>query len=287
MASEADIIQAELEAVQSQNEQLIEENSKLRRELHRLANDDRSKSTINVEAKLKAFQYENERDRMYEQLEKLKIKYNQLHVAFVGKVKRCKALEDVFNRQKTLNGLVMKSAIAQRENEQHVLMEKRRTEHRESAAVTTLEEQITKLKTELDDAYDIIDELEFELESIDILEMENQRLQEELKSYKKEKLRLRTGIVPPQAEIPDNDDCEAPPRYNALDDTLRYGTESLASSLAESIAGDMDPETMERNALTESLVHMAEAESNCLRRELLRSRLRRTVRGERPTSSDA
>lgn len=93
----------------------MEENAQLRGELQRVVRDQRSKSTVNVEARLQAFQYENERDQIYEQLEKMKRKYNQLHQAFVAKVKRCKALEDVFNRQKTLNGLVLKSETAQRQ----------------------------------------------------------------------------------------------------------------------------------------------------------------------------
>lgn len=135
--------------------------------------------------------------------------------------------------------------------------------------------------------------------------MENQRLQEELKTYKKEKLKLRTttNLYPGAQTIPE--ETEAPPEYREFEGINRFQTDSMASSLADSIAGDMDPETMERAALTDSvnipkskfpslyrrfaffqLIQMAQAESNCLRRELLRSRLRRTVKGERPTSTD-
>jgi len=67
-----------------------------------------------VEAKIKAFQMEEERDRILETLQLHKKKYNKLHDAYLEKVKRCKALEDMFKRQKTLTGLVMKSAIEQR-----------------------------------------------------------------------------------------------------------------------------------------------------------------------------
>ncbi|XP_013098394.2 uncharacterized protein LOC106081159 [Stomoxys calcitrans] len=276
---EVEIMRAEFEAVQEQNDRLMNENTQLRRELQLKNNEERSKSALNVEAKLKAFEYENDRDRMYEQLEKLKLKYNQLHVAFVAKVKRCKAFEEVFNRQKTLNGLVMKSATAKGQKEPSSLLEGRQSENSESVTIHTLNEQVTTLKNELAEAYDIIDELEFELESIDILEMENQRLQEELKSIKKEKLRLRTGIA---AHWDDGED-----ESNEFEGAPRFGTDSVASSLAESIAGDMDPETVERAALTESLVRLADVESNSLRRELLRSRLRKTVRDMRPTSTDA
>lgn len=91
----------------------MQENISLRQKLESLTAEDRSHSNLHIEAKLKAFQYEEERDRMYEKLEKIKRKYNQLHEAYTQKVKRCKALEEVFSRQKTLNGLVMKSAVEQ------------------------------------------------------------------------------------------------------------------------------------------------------------------------------
>ena len=99
----------------AQNARLSEENALLRRKLHDLTNQKHSSSTIHIEAKLKAFKMEDECDRLFEKLEKTKRKYNQLHDAYLQKVKRCKAYEEVFNRQKTLNGLVMKSSIDQRQ----------------------------------------------------------------------------------------------------------------------------------------------------------------------------
>lgn len=71
---------------------------------------------MNVEAKIRAFQLEEERDRLVETLQMHKKKYNKLQDAYLEKVKRCKALEEMFKRQKTLTGLVMKSAVAQRES---------------------------------------------------------------------------------------------------------------------------------------------------------------------------
>lgn len=83
--------------------------------------------------------------------------------------------------------------------------------------------------------------------------MENQRLQEELKTYKKEKLKLRTttNLYPGDQTLPE--ETEAPPEYSEFDGINRFQTDSMASSLADSIAGDMDPETMERAALTDSV----------------------------------
>ncbi|XP_058977047.1 flagellar attachment zone protein 1 [Musca domestica] len=274
--------------LESERALLVDENAQLRQDLQRLTNDDKSKSIVNVETRLKAFQMENERDNLFEQLEKIKRKYNQLHAAFVAKVQRCKALEDVFNRQKTLNGLVIKSAIVQKDKEQNIKSAKRASPKENNATVANLQEHVAKLQNELDEARDIIDELEFELESIDILEMENQRLKDELAAYKKAKLKLRTTANLYPDERDNSEEFDAPPSYSELDDTERCpARSSIASSPAESIAGDMDPETMERAALTDSLIQMAQAESNCLRRELLRSRLRRTVQAPRPTSSDA
>lgn len=67
-----------------------------------------------MEAKILAFQLEEERDRLVETVQKHKKKYNKLHDAYLEKVKRCRALEEMFKRQKTLTGLVMKSALDQR-----------------------------------------------------------------------------------------------------------------------------------------------------------------------------
>ena len=44
--------------------------------------------------------------------------------------------------------------------------ENRRLANIEETTVATLQSQVTKLQTALDEAYDIIDELEFELESV-------------------------------------------------------------------------------------------------------------------------
>lgn len=60
------------------------------------------------------FQLEEERDRLVETVQQHKKKYNKLHDAYLEKVKRCRALEEMFKRQKTLTGLVMKSALDQR-----------------------------------------------------------------------------------------------------------------------------------------------------------------------------
>lgn len=92
--------------------------------------------------------------------------------------------------------------------------------------------------------------------------MENQRLQNELETYKKEKLKLKRAInrnnpmeyVPTEQRETIGDSNDELPEYRPKDEHLaRYDTDSNASSLADSIVGDLDPETMERAALTESV----------------------------------
>lgn len=98
----------------SRNVQLEEENILLRHRLNRASTSQDSSAAAQVDAKIKAFQFEEERDQAVENLQLHKKKYNKLHDAYLEKVKRCKALEEMFKRQKTLTGLVMKSAIEQR-----------------------------------------------------------------------------------------------------------------------------------------------------------------------------
>ncbi|XP_037828834.1 intraflagellar transport protein 81 homolog [Lucilia sericata] len=293
--SNTDFLKAQLDAANAQNVRLSQENASLRKQLQSLTEEEHTNSSVHIEAKLKAFRFEEERDRMYEKLEKIKRKYNQLHEAYLQKVKRCKAYEDVFNRQKTLNGLVMKSSIDQRQKEQELALERHNSKNNEKHTIDSLEAQVAKLQTALDEAYDIIDELEFELESVDFLEVENQRLRSELESYKKDKQKLRRVInsnhpmeyiqTEERETVKDNYDEAAELRQS---EAATYNTDSNASSLADSIVGDMDPATIERAALTESLMETAEREGNILRRELLRSRLRKAFRPAiRPTSSDA
>jgi len=93
---------------------LEEENILLRHRLNRASANHSTNAAINVEAKIMAFQLEEERDRLVETVQQHKKKYNKLHDAYLEKVKRCRALEEMFKRQKTLTGLVMKSSLDQR-----------------------------------------------------------------------------------------------------------------------------------------------------------------------------
>ncbi|XP_050319577.1 uncharacterized protein LOC126752660 [Bactrocera neohumeralis] len=272
-------LRAQLEVVTAQNVRLQEENNLLRQKLSRLNGDSRSAAAINVEAKIEALRLEDERDQMYDNLERLKRKYNKLHTAYLEKVQRCKALEETFKRQKTLSGLVMKSALSQRAQ---VLADKTQTEN--------LEKQVTKLQTALDEAYDIIDELEFELESIDYMEQEMQHMRSELSALKAKQRHTTSATassIPPTdleeplpaytADVADG--VSAPARRRSRNVRSMLLRRTASSSSNESLPNDDgDSETLERAAMTHDLLENAAAESNQLRRELLKSRLHNRFR---------
>lgn len=97
---------------------------------------------------------------------------------------------------------------------------------------------------------------------MDYLEVENQRLRNELDTHKKEKSNIRSAInrshpmehVQPVDKQTVDDNCEEPPEYREnYETTSKYETDSNASSLADSLVGDVDPATMERSVLTESV----------------------------------
>ncbi|XP_067625617.1 protein Hook homolog 3 [Eurosta solidaginis] len=269
------LLRAQLDALTAQNTRLQEENNILREGLRKITGDKRSASAINVEAKIEALRLEDERDQMYDSLERLKKKYNKLHGAYIEKVQRCKALEDTFKRQKTLSGLVMKSALNQRGQD---LAAKLATEN--------LEKQVAKLRTALDEAYDIIDELDFELESIDYLEQENQRMRNELFTLKSKQPTSQlsnnsTPLTPlNHAEPPASYNTDATDGASSAERNVRAMLRPLADcSSIESLANDdANSETLERAAMTQSLIENAAVESSQLRRELLKSRLQNTVR---------
>ncbi|XP_018783303.1 PREDICTED: uncharacterized protein LOC108965397 [Bactrocera latifrons] len=272
-------LRAQLEVVTAENVRLQEENNLLRQKLSRLNGDSRSAAAINVEAKIEALRLEDERDQMYDNLERLKRKYNKLHAAYLEKVQRCKALEDTFRRQKTLSGLVMKSALSQHAQ---ALADKTQTEN--------LEKQVTKLQTALDEAHDIIDELEFELESIDYMEQEMHHMRNELSALKAKQRHTTSATassIPPTdleeplpgytADVADS--ASAPARRRSCNVRSMVLRRTASSSSNESLPiDDGDSETLERAAMTHDLLENAAAESNQLRRELLKSRLQNRFR---------
>lgn len=99
---------------------------------------------------------------------------------------------------------------------------------------------------------------------VDFLEIENQRLRNELETHKKEKIQLKKDInrnhpveylktEEINRTVIYDESTEELPQYRKYDDISRSSIDSNASSLADSIVGDIDPETMERAALTESV----------------------------------
>ncbi|XP_017055832.1 protein Daple [Drosophila ficusphila] len=280
------VLYAELAAAKARSAQLEEENILLRHRLNRASANHSTNAAINVEAKILAFQLEEERDRLVETLQKHKKKYNKLHDAYLEKVKRCRALEEMFKRQKTLTGLVMKSALDQRNAEQKMMIEKRQSAQGDLNELQELKAKVEKLQRALDESYDIIDEMDFELESVDLLEMQNQSLRDELAALK---IKTEEGATSLAASVPDDDD--PPPKYEedfpGAHSKARLARRSSSSSEEGPKDDDADAETMERAALTHSLIQTVETESNALRRELLRSRCQRTIRAKLEKESEA
>ncbi|XP_016961706.1 protein Daple [Drosophila biarmipes] len=276
------VLYAELAAAKSRNAQLEEENILLRHRLNRASANHSTNAAINVEAKIMAFQLEEERDRLVETVQQHKKKYNKLHDAYLEKVKRCRALEEMFKRQKTLTGLVMKSSLDQRNAEQQIMKEKRQSAQSDLNELQELRAKVEKLQRALDESYDIIDEMDFELESVDLLEMQNQSLRDELAALK---LNSEAGAISVAASAPNDDD--PPPKYEedypGADSKARRCSSSSESDPKDD---DADAETMERAALTHSLIQTVETESNALRRELLRSRCQRTIRAKLAKESE-
>ncbi|XP_017025474.1 tropomyosin [Drosophila kikkawai] len=269
------VLYAELAAAKARSAQLEEENILLRHRLNRASASHSTNAAINVEAKILAFQLEEERDRVVETLQQHKKKYNKLHDAYLEKVKRCRALEEMFKRQKTLTGLVMKSALDQRNAEQRLMLEKRQSAQNNISELEDLKVKVEKLQRALDESYDIIDEMDFELESVELLEMQNQSLRDELAALKVSSAEGATSMA---ASAPKDDD--PPPKYEEDYPKARYARQISSSSESGPKDDDADAETMERAALTHSLIQTVESESNALRRELLRSRCQRTIRGK-------
>ncbi|XP_017847578.2 microtubule-associated tumor suppressor 1 homolog A [Drosophila busckii] len=268
-SSARQVLYAELAAVKAQNVKLEEENVLLHHRLNRVSSNEHTNASVHVEAKIQAFQMQEERDRVVENLQMHKKKYNKLHDAYLEKVKRCKALEEMFKRQKALTGLVMKSAIDQRNSEQQMLLEQRKSQQSQSSEVEQLQAKLAKMQQALDESYDIIDEMDFELESVDLLEVQNQRLRDELAQLKAEQAAAAAQTV-------EEDEDEPPPKYEAEAEACARGRQHVDADSCESCLrkDDADANTLERAAMTESLIQTVEAESNVLRRELLRSRQR-------------
>ncbi|EDW77987.1 uncharacterized protein Dwil_GK24774 [Drosophila willistoni] len=285
-SSAMQIIYAELAAAKAQIVRLEEENILLRHRINRASTDHHSNASVHVEAKIKAFQLEEERDRILDTLQIHKKKYNTLHNAYLEKVTRCKALEEMFKRQKTLTGLVMKSAVDQRNAEQKIMLEKRKSAQSERSEVEELQAKLNKVQKALDESYDIIDEMDFELESVDLLEMQNQSLRDEISALKiklEKAQHQQEQQQQPTAPIAHEEDDDPPPKYEEEDaNAHRRYRQHVASSTCECCLkdDDADPETIERAALTNSLIETVEAESNTLRRELLRSRYQRAIRAK-------
>ena len=104
----------------------------------------------------------------------------------------------------------------------------------------------------------------FHAKQVDFLEIENERLRNELETHQKDKLKLKQEInnnhpveylrtTESDSTKMFNESDMDQPQYREYNGIPRRAIDSNASSLADSIVGEIDPETMERAALTESV----------------------------------
>lgn len=157
-----------------------------------------------------------------------------------------------------------------------MMLEKRQSQQSKSssAEVEQLQAKLAKMQTALDESYDIIDEMDFELESVikssweivasfrsnkslctkvDLLEMQNKSLREELAA-------LRTQLDEGAAQVPSAvpaDDDDPPPKYEPTDQARRSYRQHVASSTCDCCLknDDADAESLERAAMTHSVSH--------------------------------
>ncbi|XP_062551327.1 uncharacterized protein LOC134216470 [Armigeres subalbatus] len=168
--------------LETQNEKLTEENDALLAENRQLRSENSSLLQHNVQCKIQLEKETAHREELFEANQKHKDRYRVL-------VDR---LSEQTERVKMLEHNLRSAASTRRIN--HVPVEiigkvsdiGKNKEY--EARCQELQSKCDKLTKDLNGAYAIIDDLEFELESIDYLENENDRLQQEVK-------RLRSKLL--------------------------------------------------------------------------------------------
>ncbi|KAL5278752.1 hypothetical protein ACFFRR_003398 [Megaselia abdita] len=250
----------DLSALKKELQTLIREKTHLQQELEKCERQEKESTETCLKYKMKLFKTKEERDRTYDTLQNCKKQYNSLYDAYVVKTRRLMAIEEVFIKQKKLPGLISKEAS--------VLMKRMQSNHGDEYNENH-EDEIRRLRAQLEEAYNIIDELDFELESIDILEVENIKLSEEL-NLMKESQRLSAN-----SQSDGNDEGEHSPKPV---DTFKRNFSSRG--VFERETADVDDDFYQMTDKLEVLppreIKKAEMESQVLHREVLRSKIKQS-----------
>ncbi|EAT43798.1 AAEL004750-PA [Aedes aegypti] len=164
--------------LESQNEQLAIENQALLVENVHLKAETSSLSQSNVQYKMQLEKEIAQREQLYEANQRHKTRYRALLDRFTEQSEKVKMLEHSLRSAastKRINHVPVEIIGTISDIGKKKEYEKRCQE---------LQSRCDELRKDLTGAYAIIDDLEFELESIDYLEDENDRLQQEVKSLR-------------------------------------------------------------------------------------------------------
>ncbi|XP_055709219.1 calcium-binding and coiled-coil domain-containing protein 2 isoform X1 [Phlebotomus papatasi] len=180
------------EKVTRENNALFKENKLLNTECVNLRRENMENSTINLQLRLDLEAVTEQRDDLYEANQKLKVGLNRLsersrtQAETITKMEhmiksqtaiikgQAAELKEFKSRPEIIRGLAdLPASIAPNRQSDPVLLEQ-------------LREEVHSLEEKLDEAYDVIEGLEFELESLDFLEAEHERMEAEIEALKRE-----------------------------------------------------------------------------------------------------
>uniref|UniRef100_A0A1L8E5N8 Putative nonmuscle myosin heavy chain-a n=2 Tax=Nyssomyia neivai TaxID=330878 RepID=A0A1L8E5N8_9DIPT len=183
------------EKVTLQNTALHKENKLLNSECVKLRRENMENSTINLQLRLDLDAVTKQRDDLHEINQKLKVTTNRMSERARSQGEKITKMEQMIrsqtntiktqavelkafkSRPEVIRGLADLPAHLMQKNNPH-------------------DEELNSLAEKLDEAYDVIEGLEFELESLDFLEGEHERMENEIRELKREIRQLRAQEQP-------------------------------------------------------------------------------------------
>lgn len=177
---EIEKLQLQVKELVNKNQKTLTENLRLESENTALKNELRqSKSssnpiTVQVQRQTTQAATSDDYNLLFQNHQQLKAKYNSLVLDYKQQTQRLKTLEVNFKRS-SQTGPKLATPVAPLPAPIQVPLDNPADKAR-----------IAELEKELADAYEVIDELEFEIEGIGMLESDNERLQSEVQQLKEE-----------------------------------------------------------------------------------------------------
>lgn len=176
---EIERLQNQVKELVNKNQQTLTENFRLENENAALKNEVRAFKSVSKTVPIQSNSSTNSDDYklLFQNHQQLKSKYNQLVLDYKQQQQRLKTLEA--NLKRTQGGSGPRAPSAPLPVTPAVV---------DNPADKT---RIAELEKELAEAYEVIDELEFEMESIGMLESDNERLQSEIQQLQEELQHLK------------------------------------------------------------------------------------------------